>query len=322
MPSWGELLVEVNNEALHADLDKENPIDTVRRRYLLRFSKMTGRNVILYSTKFTIAPSGPPDFITVNDEDMCGLMETIHGLDCSKGLDIILHSPGGDPTSAERIVKYLRSKFPTDIRVFIPHMAMSAATMIACASNEIIMTKHSFIGPIDPQMTFPGPTGNYITEPATAILDQFEKAKDDCSENPNNLQVWMPILAQYGPAMLTVCENWINLSELMVSNWIYEYMFNRQNEDCAKSIAKTLADHRKYLNHSRSIDYQAAKEMGLKVSLLEDMGNDIQDCVLSAFHATNITFNGTQAVKIIENQLGKAFIKSAGMPVPLQFPQE
>jgi ClpP class serine protease len=29
-------------------------------------------------------------------------------------------------------------------------MAMSAATMIACAADVIVMGKHSFLGPIDP----------------------------------------------------------------------------------------------------------------------------------------------------------------------------
>jgi ClpP class serine protease len=28
---------------------------------------------------------------------------------------------------------------------------MSAATMLACSANKIVMGKHSFLGPIDPQ---------------------------------------------------------------------------------------------------------------------------------------------------------------------------
>ena len=35
----------------------------------------------------------------------------------------------------------------------------------------------------------------------------------------------------------------------------------------------------------------------------------LQDLVLSVFHASTHTFNGTAAVKIIENHIGKAFIK-------------
>ncbi|MCL4211628.1 MAG: hypothetical protein KJZ68_13315, partial [Phycisphaerales bacterium] len=39
---------------------------------------------------------------------------------------------------------------------------------------------------------------------------------------------------------------------------------------------------------------------------------------LSVFHATTHTFSGTTAVKIIENNLGRAFIKQVQMSVPAQ----
>jgi len=56
-----------------------------------------------------------------------------------------LHSPGGSIEAAEAIVTYLRSKF-AHIRAIVPHSAMSAATMIAMACDEIVMGKHSFLG--------------------------------------------------------------------------------------------------------------------------------------------------------------------------------
>ena len=48
-------------------------------------------------------------------------------------LDLIIHSPGGSVEAAEQIVNYLRAKY-AHIRAIIPHSAMSAATMIACAA--------------------------------------------------------------------------------------------------------------------------------------------------------------------------------------------
>ena len=51
------------------------------------------------------------------------------------------------------------------------------------------------------------------------------------------------------------------------------------------------------------------------------MENDqtIQDLFLSVFHATTHTFNGTTAVKIIENHNGNAFIKQV-RPIIIQGP--
>ena len=64
-------------------------------------------------------------------------MRAVHRLDCSLGLDLILHTPGGSISAAQSIVRYLREKFGNDIRAIIPHTAMSAGTVLACACKEI-----------------------------------------------------------------------------------------------------------------------------------------------------------------------------------------
>ena len=57
---------------------------------------------------------------------------------------------------------------------------------------------------------------------------------------------------------------------------------------------------------------------------MENLEDDdkLQDLVLSVFHATTHTFDGTGAVKIIENQLGKAFIKQVVVSPPPPESQE
>ena len=79
----------------------------------------------------------PPGLVSIGDEDMQAFMEVSQGLE-GDGLDLILHSPGGSPEAAEAIVSYLRSRF-SHIRVIVPQLAMSAATMIACAADEIVL---------------------------------------------------------------------------------------------------------------------------------------------------------------------------------------
>ena len=64
-------------------------------------------------------------------------------------LGLILRSPGGSPEAPEAIVLCMRSRF-SDVRVVVPQLAMSAATMIACAADEVVFGKHSFLGPTDP----------------------------------------------------------------------------------------------------------------------------------------------------------------------------
>jgi predicted amino acid-binding ACT domain protein len=303
MSTWGEILTGLKQTAEKGVIP---PFDAVRRKYLASVYKNTGRNTILYATNWTQAGDIDPELLSITDEDVQGMMEVIHGLK-GPNLDLIVHSPGGSAEATEAIVSYLRTKF-SDIRVIIPQSAMSAATMLACASNRIVMGKHSFIGPIDPQMILHTQVGVKAV-PAQAILDQFELAKYEC-EDPKKLGSWIPILSQYGPALLVQCANALELSQQLVSEWLELYMFvDREDaEDISKEIAAKLADHKEFKSHARHINRDKAKKMGLVIEDLED-DQKFQDLVLSVFHTTTHTFNGTNAVKIIENHNGKAFVK-------------
>jgi len=301
MPTWGQILLELQEEQRKT---KQLPFDSVRRRYLVALHEHTKRNTILYASKWTQPGAAKPELITITDEDVQGLMEVIFELKTPE-LDLVLHSPGGSPEATEAVVTYLRSKF-NDIRVIIPQGAMSAATMLACAANRIVMGKHSFIGPIDPQFILQTPLGIQAV-PAQAILDQFKRAQEECKDT-KLLSSWLPILSQFGPALLVQCENAIKLSQELVANWLHAYMFAGKTPNPAGQIAEKLSSHGEFKSHGRHISLQAAREMGLVVEALED-SHEFQEKALSVFHATMHTFTGTPAVKIIENHLGRAFVK-------------
>jgi hypothetical protein len=303
MPSWSEIGKEIEKEK---SVTGQNAFDVVRRRYLRLLAEKTGRPVIMYAAKWTQMAGVDASLLMINDEDIQGMMEMLCGLNGNNGLDLILHSPGGSAEASEAIVKYLRSKF-SDIRVFVPLAAMSAACMLACSANRIVMGKHSSLGPIDPQMVLGTPLGNRLI-PAQAILDQFSRAQREC-QDPRMLASWMPMLQQYGPALLVQCREAIQLSEALASQWLEDYMYAKdpKAKEKAQNAAKFLADHSNFLSHGRHIDREQAKKW-LVIEDLEE-NQEVQDLVLSAFHATTRTFDGTGAVKIIENNDGKAFCK-------------
>jgi hypothetical protein len=270
--------------------------------------------VIVYASNW-VSGAIPPELVNINDEDLEAFMEVVHGLG-GDSLDFILHSPGGSAEATEALVKYLRSKF-SDIRIIIPHIAMSAATMLACASNRIVMGSHSFIGPIDPILIL---NGQAI--PAQAILDQFELAKKQC-QDPKMLGTWLPILGQYGPGLLVQCRNAIDLSKSLESDWLKQYMLAGTTKAGlrASKIARYLSNHKNFKTHGRHLDKVLAKKIGLKV---EDLEADpkLEDLVLTVYHACSHTFSATGTAKIVENHLGKAFIKRSQriqMITPLSF---
>jgi hypothetical protein len=333
MPTWGEILKELQNPAqevrrriLSGDLPPNTPVvvdfDGVRRKYLRALFDYTHRPVILYAANWaTPKPGVDPDLVSIIPEDVQGFMEVMHGLP-EGSLDLIVHSPGGLAEAAESLVSYIRSKF-SDVRVFVPHAAMSAATMLACSGNRIAMGKHSFLGPTDPQFTLNTDLGRQSFA-AHAIVEQFELAKKECAKNPAALSAWLPMLRQYGPALIVRCQLAKELSEVLVSTWLEKYMMPGQ-ADKAKTIAAYLADHNNFKSHNRFINREKVRELGLAIEDLE-LDQQLQDAVLSVFHAASHTFNGSPTVKIIENHLGKAFIKAHQvqqimMAPPPVFPQ-
>ncbi len=302
MPIWSEILQELGDvpQGQSPDFDK------VRRRYLHDLSQHTKRNVILYASGWLQKDSAPDVLISINDEDMQAFMEVCYKLEGEK-LDLIIHSPGGSPEATEAIVSYLRSRF-SDIRVVVPQLAMSAATMIACAADQIVLGKHSSLGPIDPQILIPTSFGLRAV-PAQAILDQFDRAQRECAD-PAMLSAWLPMLSQYGPDLLVQCESALAMSKKLVTTWLQSYMFKNESDRLQKAniISGWLASHGNFKSHARHLHRTEVEKYGLVIEKLED-DQMFQDLVLSVFHSTTHTFTGTSAVKIVENHAGRAFIK-------------
>ena len=194
---------------------------------------------------------------------------------------------------------------------------MSAGTMLALAADEIVMGKHSFIGPIDPQFILNTQVGIQAV-PAQAIMEQFRKAQKDCADNPKNLNSWLPMLSQYGPALLVQCQNQIDFGRDLVKTWLGSYMFKGEDGKKSEEISEFLSNHDNFKTHGKHISITQAKDIGLKIMDLES-DQDLQEKVLSVFHATMHTLN-TTAVKVICNQNGNAFIKQFQISLPRKQP--
>lgn len=309
MPSWGEILRELNQSQAPSGIGPD--FDAVRRRYLQALHNVTGRAIILYSSAFLESRPIPPADIQIGLADMQGFMEVASNI-TEREVDLVLHSPGGSAEAAESIVEYLRQRFD-NIRVFVPVAAMSAATMLALSANEIVMGQHSQLGPIDPQFIISTPEGPR-SAPAKAILNQFELAKEQCKD-PSKLAAWMPILRSYAPGLLTQCEDSRALAVDMVSKWLEKYMFASESDATAKSraIAEWFAEYDNFRSHARRVGREEARDQGLNIGDLEN-DSELQDAVLSVHHACMHTFSGPRSisVKLIENHHGRAWVHNFG----------
>jgi membrane-bound ClpP family serine protease len=189
---------------------------------------------------------------------------------------LILHTPGGDAAATESLVGYLRAMFDTNIRAIVPQLAMSAGTMLARACQEILMGKHSSLGPIDPQI------GGLA---AHGVIEEFTNAQKEVASNHALGILWQPIIAKYTPTLIGECQKAIKWAETMVTKWLVTGMFKNAAEpaDAAKKVLTELGSHALTLSHVHRACVQTLTE--------------------------------TPALKIIENQMGVAFIPSL-QPIP------
>lgn len=294
MPNWSGIRTDVTAAG--------STHDVIRRQYIANLAEVTGRNVIVYYSgwleKSHLAAQGLTGF-EVNDSDKNGFMATIHEMDRSKGLDLLLHTPGGNVAATESLVDYLKAMF-TDVRVIVPQLAMSAGTMIALSSNTIVMGKHSSLGPIDPQI------GGVA---AHGVVEEFQRAASDIRSDPSTIPLWQPIIAKYSPTLIGECEKAIHWANNMVKGWLVAGMFNGRADAAlaADAVLSELASHALTLSHDRHISADRAKSLGLNVVELES-DSELQDAVLSVHHICIQTLSDTPAMKIIENNRGVASI--------------
>lgn len=296
MPNWNEILNQIKEAGSTQDI--------LRRRYLKRLSDYTRRNVILYYSGW-LQKTGPehrPN-LSISDADKNGLMSVIHKLDRRRGLDLLLHTPGGDMAATESIITYLRSMFQNDIRAVVPQLAMSGGTMLACACKEIVMGEQSSIGPFDPQIG---------AVPAQAIKEEFNRAAGEMAANPQKAFLWQPILQKLNPGFITQCEKVIDMADHVVKTNLENCMFQGEPDaaEKAQKVVNELGSHAMTKMHARHIDKAKAQAMGLKIVSLEN-DNRLQDLVLSVHHCCMLTFEQTSAVKLIENQRGTCYAVTA-----------
>lgn len=282
MPSWIELLNHINS-----------PLDKLRQEYLNKLHEKTGRNVVTYYSAW-LQKDPSLRGLAISDADMNYFMSVFHKIDKSKGLDLILHTPGGDIAATEAIVSYIHKLFGHDVRCIVPQLAMSAGTMIACGCKEIIMGKQSSIGPFDPQL-------NGV--PAYGVIEEFKQAAEEIKIAPEKVQLWQMIISKYHPSFIVECQNAILMSSEIVKKWLKEIMFEGEKDASkkAESIVKKLNNHNDTKAHARHIDIDSAIDMGLKIKSLEE-DDELQDIVLTLHHSYIELFNQTKVCKIVENQ--------------------
>jgi ClpP class serine protease len=136
-----------------------------RRRVLSRLSAQREVTVItLIHRQETVSFLGVPIVRHIDIDDAESVLRAIRETPAGRGIEIILHTPGGLILAASQIAIAL-ADHDGPVTAVVPHYAMSGGTMIALAADEIVIDRHAALGPIDPQL------GQY---PAASIIAALE----------------------------------------------------------------------------------------------------------------------------------------------------
>lgn len=281
-----------------------------------------GRAILAYAAAIKKANSP----IAIDYDDRKHFFDQIGNLKGDK-IDIILETPGGFAEIVEDLVEYTRSIF-SEVAIIVPGYAKSAGTIMAMAGDEILMDSTSALGPIDAQIS-----QNNKTFSAHAFLQGLEKIKDEVAAKGVLNRAYVPILQNISIGEIQGCENALDFSKLLVTDWLSKYKFKfwakhsstglpvteEEKKQRAAEIAKCLCDHGHWLTHGRSISIKDLTDMGLQIT---DFSKDAElaDAIRRYYLLLTLTFDTTSIYKIFEtvdSQLYK-FEITPGAPIPQQ----
>jgi ClpP class serine protease len=131
---------------------RQRMLDAMRMRKIAQLEReRNSRVILLVHRQETMKLLGFPvmRYIDVNDSEE--VLRAIQMTADDVPLDIVLHTPGGLVLAALQIARAIRGH-KAKVTVLVPHYAMAGGTLIALAADEIVMSRHAVLGPIDPQL--------------------------------------------------------------------------------------------------------------------------------------------------------------------------
>ena len=216
---------------------KQKMLENARQRLIARIERRRKTRVILLvHRQETMSLLGFPlmRYIDINDSEE--VMRAIELTDPEVGLDLVLHTPGGLVLAATQIARAIRNR-KGKVTVLVPHYAMSGGTLIGLAADEIVMSPHAVLGPVDPQL------GEY---PAASVVKAVSR-KPIADVDDKTL-----ILADVGEKAL------VQLREST-----RELLTRSQPTEKAQELAELLATGT--WTHDFPITVDVAQKLGLKV---------------------------------------------------------
>lgn len=131
---------------------KQRMLEAARHRLITAIERKRGSRVILLvHRQETMSFLGFPLVRYIDIQDSEAIIHAISETDEETPIDLILHTPGGLVLASYQIARTINRR-KGRVTVYVPHYAMSGGTLIALGADEIVMSDHAMLGPVDPQI--------------------------------------------------------------------------------------------------------------------------------------------------------------------------
>ena len=206
----------------------------------------------------------------------------------------MINSPGGDLLAAERIVNICRSHSAKGkYAVIVPKMAKSAATVISLGAREILMSRTSELGPIDPQilMTLAGEGLRLV--PAHEVIESYDDLMEKAEQTEGQLAPFLQQLERYDATKIRSIKSVQTLCASIAVRTLKSGMMSNDDESVIRKKISQFLDPARTGVHGRPIYPDAAKECGLNISMQDlrsDLWGNIWDLYVRLNHVTSKMF--------------------------------
>jgi ClpP class serine protease len=217
---------------------KQRVIAAARARLIQKLEARRGSRVILLvHRQETLGFLGLPLFRYIDIDDAEKLLRVIRETDPQQPIDLVLHTPGGLVLASLQIARAIARR-QGKVNVLVPHYAMSGGTLIALAADQIVMSEHAVLGPVDPQV------GTY---PAASLLRVVEKKP----------------IGRIDDETLILADQ-AEMAQVQLRAAVKELIGDRLPSEQAEALAAALSEGR--WTHDYGITPEMAEGFGLPVS--------------------------------------------------------
>ena len=197
---------------------------------------------------------------SIERDDALGFADLLCRVPPNTDVDLVLHSLGGDPDAAEKLINMVRRRVgDAELRVVVPDCAKSAATLMALGASVIAMSDTSELGPIDPQIRFPADKGGWVYYSAFSYIEAFRHFKAALERNPSD-QSALIMMSKLEPHVLVELQRVVERTRVLA-----EDLLKGSSTIPYTAVVEELLNTKSWHTHGQVITAQRAEELGLNI---------------------------------------------------------